>query len=137
MNHNGQIGQDDAKLLLRSLPPVSPKIPLTITVRIAPQNQAKGHVPQNSGGVTYSRTPTIEGRTTPGALIFTGAGTLDWKLRDPVVVADANGDFSLNMTQTNGINQLDLQAIDPNGQQAAEHFRSFGWASPRMRTPIL
>jgi hypothetical protein len=122
LNHNGQIGQDDAKLLLRSLPPVSPKIPITITLAVAPQDRAKGHTPQNSGGATYAREPTIVGHTTPGALIFTGAGTLDWKLRDPVLVADSNGDFSLRFVQSNGINQLDFRAIDAYGQHVNRSF---------------
>lgn len=122
LNHNGQIGQDDAKLLLRSLPPVSPKIPLTLNVTLAPQDKARGHVPTNLGGVTHRKDPTILGHTTPGALVFTGAGTLDWKLRDPVLVADANGNFSLKLVQSDGINQLDFQAVDPYGRQTRLSF---------------
>ena len=122
LNHNGQIGQTDAKLLLHSLPPVSPKIPLKISVTVAPEDNAKGHVPQNSGGVTYIREVTILGHTTPGALIFTGAGTVDWKLRDPLLVADANGNFSLKLVQGSGLNPLDFQAVDAYGQQTKRSF---------------
>ena len=95
LNHNGQIGQTDGKTLLHSLPPLSPKIPLALEVTLAPQDKVPGHVPTNSGGVTYSRDPTVVGHTTPGALIFTGTGTLDLKLRGPAVVANAQGDFSV------------------------------------------
>jgi hypothetical protein len=122
LNHDGQIGQGDARLLLHSLPPVSRDIPLTITVTLAPQDKARGHVPQNSGGVTHNQNPTILGHTTPGAIIFTGTGTLDLKLRGPVLVADAHGNFSYTDHLTDGINQLDFQAVDPYGHQTLRAF---------------
>ena len=77
LNHNGQIGQDDGRLLLRSLPPLSPRIPLTLRLTLASPDKARGHVPINLGGVTHSKNPTVLGHTTPGALIFTG----DWDAR--------------------------------------------------------
>lgn len=122
LNHNGQIGQTDGRLLLRALPPVSPKIPLHLTVEIAPQDQAREPQPQNSGGVTHLQNPTILGHTTPGALVFSGTGLLDLKLRGPVVVADANGNFSYVLHQTDGINQLDFQVVTPYGQQYLRAF---------------
>jgi hypothetical protein len=122
LNHNGQIGQEDGRLLLHSLPPLSPKIPLTLGVTLSSKDKAKGHVPKNSGGVTHSKDPTVLGHTTPGALVFTGTGTLDLKLRGPVVVADANGNFSLKVDLTDGINQLDFQAVDPYGRQTLRAF---------------
>jgi hypothetical protein len=117
LNHNGQIGQTDAKLLLRSLPPVGPKVPLTINVTLAPQDKARGHVPTNLGGVTHHRVPTVLGHTSPGALVFTGAGTIDAKLTGPVLVADRHGNFSMKLIQSDGINQLDFRAVDAYGQQ--------------------
>ena len=122
VNHNGQIGQTDGRILLRSLPPLGPKIPLGLKVIIAPQDQVKGHVPTNLGGATYVRDVTILGRTTPGSLIFTGTGTLDLKLRGPAYVADANGNFSLKLEMSDGINQFDLQVVDPYGQQTLRAF---------------
>jgi hypothetical protein len=122
LNHNGQIGQGDGRLLLHLLPPVGPKIPITLTVALSPQDKARGHVPQNSGGVTHNQNPTVLGHTTPGALIFTGSGTLDLKLFGPVAVADAHGNFSLVDHLTAGINQLDLQAVDRYGQQTLRAF---------------
>jgi hypothetical protein len=122
-NHNGQIGQDDAKILLRSLPPVAPKIPLTLNVTLAPQDKARGHVPTNLGGVTHHKVPTILGHTSPGALVFTGAGTIDARLTNPVLVADSHGNFSLKLDQPDGINNLDFRAIDAYGQQS--QFRAF------------
>jgi hypothetical protein len=117
LDHNGQIGQTDAKLLLRSLPPVGPKVPLTINVTLAPQDKARGHVPTNLGGVTHHRVPTVLGHTSPGALVFTGAGTIDAKLTGPVLVADRHGNFSMKLIQSDGINQLDFRAVDAYGQQ--------------------
>ena len=117
LNHNGRIGQEDGRLLLHSLPPVSPRAPLTLDVTLSAEDRARGPVPQNSGGVTHSKNPTVLGHTTPGALVFTGAGTIDLKLRGPAVVADAQGNFSLKVRLRDGINQLDFQAVDAYGQQ--------------------
>jgi hypothetical protein len=123
LDHNGQVGQTDAKILLRQLPPVSPKIPLVLNVAIAPADRARGHVPTNLGGATHKRIPKIVGHTTPGALIFTGTGTTDAKLKGPVLVADSQGNFSLTLVQSDGINNLDLVAVDAYGQQS--QFRAF------------
>jgi hypothetical protein len=122
LNHNGQIGQTDGRILLHSLPPLSPKIPLALNLILAPEDQVHGHVPTNLGGDTYSKDPTILGHTTPGALIFTGSGTVDMKLRGPAVVADAKGNFSLKVTLSSGINAYDFQAVDPYGQQTLRAF---------------
>jgi hypothetical protein len=117
LTHNGQVGQTDGRILLHSLPPLSPKIPLVLNLALAPRDQVHGHVPTNSGGVTYSKDPTVLGHTTPGALIFTGSGTVPMKLRGPAVVADAKGDFSFKVKLSSGINEYDFQAVDAYGQQ--------------------
>jgi hypothetical protein len=121
-NHNGQIGQTDAKILLHALPPVSRKIPLKLTLTLAPQDRAPEPLPQNSGGVTHDKEPTVLGHTTPGALVFSGTGTYDLNLHGPAVVADANGNFAYKITLTDGINQLDFQVVTPFGQQLLRAF---------------
>jgi hypothetical protein len=122
LNHNNQIAQVDGKLLLSQLPALSPNVPLTLTVAIAPQDRFTGPHPTNSGGVTFNKKPTVIGHTTPGALIFTGTGTLDLKLRGPAYVADAQGNFSIPVTLSDGINQFDLQAVDAYGHQTLRAF---------------
>ncbi len=117
LNHNHQIAQSDGKLLLRSLPPLSPDVPLRLTVSLTPADTAHYHHPTNSGGVTFARTPTVIGHTTPGALIFTGTGTLDLKLRGPAYVSDARGDFAIKVNLTDGINQFDMLVVDAHGHQ--------------------
>ena len=117
LNHNGQIGQVDGRLLLHSLPPVSPDIPLNLRVTLVPKDKAKSPVPSNSGGVTHSKNPTVLGHTTPGALVFIGTGTVDLKLHTAAAVADAQGNFSYTYNLADGINQLDFQVVDPYGHQ--------------------
>ncbi len=122
LNHNGQIGQDDGRLLLYSLPPLVPKIPLNVRLIVAPQDKAHGHTSTNLGGASVSKETTVLGHTTPGALIFTGNGTLDLKLRGPAAVADAQGNFSVKVSLSNGINQFDVQVVDHYGQQTLRAF---------------
>lgn len=122
LNHNGQIGQVDGRLLIHALPPLSPKVPINISLTLAPADRAKGPLPQNSGGVTHSKQPTVLGHTTPGALVFTGSGTVDLKLHGPALVADANGNFAYTLNLTDGINQLDFQAVNHFGRQVLRAF---------------
>jgi hypothetical protein len=137
LNHNGQIGQTDAKLVLRSLPPLSPKVPIKLYVSLAPQDQVGRHHPTNSGGVTFSQVPTVIGHTTPGALVFTGTGTLDLKIRGPVIVADNQGNFAVKVKQADGINQFNLLAVDAYGQQTLFAFpiRWLGFAKYEAAHP--
>ena len=72
VNRNGLVARNDGVRLLRSLPPIGPRTPMFLRVAVAPQDAARNPHPTNSGGTTHSRTPTVVGRTTPGALIFTG-----------------------------------------------------------------
>jgi hypothetical protein len=122
-DHNGQIGQADAKILVRTLPAVGPKIPLVINVAVAPADRARGKVPTNLGGATHKKVVKIVGHTSPGALVFTGTGTTDARLTGPVIVADQDGNFSLTLDQSDGFNNLDFVAVDHYGQQS--QFRAF------------
>lgn len=122
LNHNGQVGQVDGRLLLHALPPVSPRVPLNLTVTLAPEDQAKGPLPKNSGGITHHKNPTVVGHTTPGSLVFIGTGTVDLKLRGPAYVADAHGNYAFTIDLSDGINQLDLLAVDPFGHQRLRAF---------------
>jgi hypothetical protein len=122
LNHNGQVGQVDARLLLRELAPLIPRGPLNWTVSLAPWDQAKGPTPKNSGGTTHHKSVTVVGHTTQGAFIFTGSGTIDWKLHTGAVAADARGNYSIPVTLTDGINQFDLLAVDPYGHQKPRSF---------------
>lgn len=138
LNHNGRVGQTDGKVLLRSLPPLSKKVPISINLWVAPQDRVNGHHPTNSGGVSHSRITTILGHTTPGALVFTGTGTEDFKLKGPAVVANAQGNFTYKFYLYGGINQLDFQAVDPYGQQITRSFPIY-WTTYRafaMKHPV-
>jgi hypothetical protein len=121
-NHNGQVGQEDARLLLRNLAPTTREVPLKIDLILAPQDKARGHVPSNSGGVTHHRTVTILGRTTPGSIVFSDSGQGDYSFTGPAFVADARGNFSVPETLGNGINTFTFMAKDPFGQQTIRAF---------------
>ncbi|GAC1473261.1 MAG: hypothetical protein NVSMB9_21580 [Isosphaeraceae bacterium] len=122
LNHNGQVGQSDARLLLRRLAPLIPRMPLNLTVALASEDQARGPLPKNSGGITHHKQVTVVGHTTPGAFIFTGTGTVDLKLHTGAAAADSHGNFSVPVTLSDGINQFDLLAVDPYGHHKLRAF---------------
>ena len=122
LNHNGRVGQTDGKILLRLLPPIGRKLPISLNLWLAPRDRINGHHPTNSGGVTALQSPTVVGHTSPGALVFVGTGTTDIKLQGPAYVADAQGNFSFQDNLDAGINQLDIQVVDRYGQQKLRSF---------------
>ncbi|WP_422925127.1 dockerin type I repeat-containing protein [Singulisphaera sp. PoT] len=116
-NHNGQVGIGDAQLLLRNLQLPTPKIPLTITFALAPQDAARGSTPKNSGGKTRFKDVTILGHTTPGAMVFMDGTEGTYTFTGAALPADAHGNFSVNVSLTRGINSYQFMAIDGYGQQ--------------------
>ncbi len=69
-NGTGFIGQPDATPILRGLASITPDIPLTLSLKLAPGEQVQGHHPANSGGVTRLGTVTVIGKTTPNSIVF-------------------------------------------------------------------
>src|SRR5207245_4710904 len=103
-NGNGFVGQGDAKLLLRNLAPLTPRIPLSVDLHLAPSDQVHFHASQNSGGQTFKKVVTIVGHTTPGALVFSDSSKSDYTFSGPVAVADARGFFSFKVSNKDGVN---------------------------------
>lgn len=122
LNHNGIIGQGDGKILLHRLPPVGAPRPLNVQATLAIADQARGQTPQISGGATHKRFPTVVVHTTPGALIFTGTGTIDVRLHGGAYVADQNGNARMTVEMKDGANQFDILAIDSRGHQRLRAF---------------
>ncbi len=124
-DHNGFIGHGDARLLLRNLTPLSPKVPISIQLSLAPGDQVKGPTTQNSGGVTNKEKVTILGHTTPGSIIFADSGNGDYTFTGEALATDARGNFSIEVTNKEGLNNFEFLAIDPYGQQTIRAFPIF------------
>jgi hypothetical protein len=121
-NLNGQIGQEDARALVRNLKPLTPKGPLKVRLTLDPKDAVRGHVPSNSGGHTYQQTVTILGRTTPGSIVFSDSSFGDYTFSGSAIATDARGNFSVQATNKDGINNNDFLVIDPYGQQKVMDF---------------
>ena len=74
-NGGGFIGQNDATPILRGLASITPKVPLTLSLRLAPGEQVHGHHPADNGGVTRLGTVTVIGKTTPNSIVFVDGPT--------------------------------------------------------------
>ena len=131
-NQNGVINLYDAKALLPNMAPLTPKLPLTARLTLAPQNQIHYPGPTNLGGDTFQQVVTILGHTTPGSLVITDnnssrlpGGTQAYKFTGPAVATNANGFFSITTTNTQGLNNNDFLILDPFGQQMVIDFPIF------------
>ena len=54
-NHNGVINLYDAKVLLHNMAPLTPELPLTARLTLAPQDQIHYSGPTISGAATFQR----------------------------------------------------------------------------------
>jgi hypothetical protein len=131
-NQNGIINLYDAKALLHNLAPLSPKLPLNVVLHLAPQDQIHYSGPTVSGAATFQRVVTIVGRTTPGSLVIEDnqtsrvpGGTQAYKFTGPAHATDAQGFFSIQATNTVGLNNNDFLILDPFGQQLIRDFPIF------------
>jgi hypothetical protein len=121
-NLNGQIGQEDARALVRNLNPGVPKTPLQINLFLKPSQDVQHNVPSNSGGHTYVQKPTIIGRTTPGSIVFFDSGLGDYKFNGGAAPTNQQGFFYVTANNTSGINNNDFLVISPFGQQKVQDY---------------
>ncbi|MEO6810883.1 MAG: dockerin type I domain-containing protein, partial [Isosphaeraceae bacterium] len=111
-NHNGFIGQGDAKLMVRNLAPITPRIPLNVQVALAPGQYVHNSGFIVSGGITNRKEITIVGKTTPGSAIFVDSGLGDFSFTGPFLTTDARGNFSLQGTNKEGLTNYQFLVID-------------------------
>jgi hypothetical protein len=104
-NGTGFIGQNDATPILRGLAAITPRVPLKLTLALAPGEQVTGHHPANSGGVTRLGTVTVIGKTTPNSIVFTDGPTTtstlplnNIKFHGIAVATDSQGNFEYTAT---------------------------------------
>jgi hypothetical protein len=127
-DHNGFVGHGDARLLLRNETPLTPKIPLSIQMGLAPGDEQQGPKSMTSGGVTRKEKVTIIGHTTPGSIVFADSGLGDYTFTGQALVPDTRGLFRIQVTNKEGLNNYNFLAIDPYGQQTIRDFPIF-WSS--------
>jgi len=129
-NHNGQIGHTDAKPILASLAAITPRVPLRISLNLAPGQEARDPHPRNSGGVTHKRAVTVVGRTTPNSIVYldsplsatkgkaagrSTAGT--FAFAGPALAADSRGYFSYKVSLPDRLTNTEYLIRDPFGNQ--------------------
>lgn len=131
-NQNGVINLYDAKALLHNIAPLTPKIPLQVTLHLAQGDQAHYKTARVSGGATFKKEVTIVGRTTPGSLVIEDrhvsrlpGGTQDYSFTGPAHATNAQGFFAIKVKNEEGLNNNDLLILDPFGQQTILDFPIF------------
>jgi len=131
-NHNGVINLTDVAAWLRNLTPLTPRLPLTTRLTLAPQDQIHYSGPTISGAATFQKDITILCHTTPGSVVIEDnhtsrlpGGTQAYKFTGPAHATDANGFFSINARNTEGLNNNDFLILDPFGQRMIIDFPIF------------
>jgi len=131
-NHNGRIGQDDARFILRNMGPLSPKIPLKLDVRLAPGDEIRYDGTKVSGATTLKKHVTILGHTTPGSIVFMDASFGNYSFAGSAVATDAKGNFTLPVVNQKGFNNYIFLVLDPYNQQTVRVFSVF-WVNGANR----
>jgi hypothetical protein len=133
-NGTGFIGQPDATPILRGLASITPDIPLTLSLKLAPGEQVQGHHPANSGGVTRLGTVTVIGKTTPNSIVFIDgpttahpSATNNFKFEGGATTTDSQGyfDYTFNLPKLSrggSIQGIDFLIRTPFNQQLIRSF---------------
>jgi Dockerin type I domain len=124
-NHDGIVNQIDAEALMENMPPLTPKVPLQLVMNLLPADQAHYAASKNSGGSTFKRVVTIEGHTMPGSIVLEDDSRGYYKWDGGAVATDANGNFSVQETNTDGVNTYNFLVISPYGQQLVRSYPVF------------
>jgi len=130
-NLNGQIGSVDARFIERNMAPLTRKMPLFVSFRLAPGEQVR-HPSTNSGGVAVRQNVTIIGHTVPGALVFSDSADGDYTFTGPILPTNTRGIFTYDVKLTTGINNFDFLVVDQYGQQIIKDFPIF-WTAYAAR----
>jgi hypothetical protein len=122
-NQNGIIGQLDARFLERNLTPLTPKnFPLQVQVALAPGEEVRHVTDQNSGGETRLQNVIVEGRTTPGSIVFFDDSFGNYSFSGAAIPTDASGFFSIPVKLTAQLTNIEFLVINPYGQQTIRAF---------------
>ena len=116
-NHDGIVNQIDAKAIMQNMPPLTPKVPLQLVMNLAPADQVKFAASKNSGGSTLKQNVTIEGHTMPGSIVLEDNSNGYYKWNGGAVATNAEGNFTVHETNTEGVNTYNFLVISPYGQQ--------------------
>jgi len=134
-NLDGIVNQVDAKALMKNMTPLTPKEPLQLVMNLLPADQAQYAAPKNSGGSTNLKDVTILGHTIPGSIVLEDSKNGYYKWDGGAVATDGNGNFSVQETNTSGVNTYNFLIIDPFGQQLIRSYPVFWipYAAPGSR----
>ena len=121
-NHDGIVNQVDAKALMENMPALTPNVPLQLVMNLLPADQVPFAASKNSGGSTMNKDVTIEGHTMPGSIVLEDNSNGFYKWNGGAIATDANGNFSVTETNTDGVNTYNFLVIDPYGRQLIRSF---------------
>ena len=124
-NHDGIVNQVDAKALMENMPALTPNVPLQLVMNLLPADQVHFAASKNSGGSTMDKDVTIEGHTMPGSIVLEDNSNGYYKWDGGAIATDANGNFSVTETNTEGVNTYNFLVIDPYGRQLIRSFPVF------------
>jgi hypothetical protein len=124
-NHDGIVNQVDAKALMENMPALTPNVPLQLVMNLLPADQVHYAASKNSGGSTMDKVVTIEGHTMPGSIVLEDNSNGYYKWDGGAIATNANGNFSVTETNTEGVNTYNFLVIDPYGRQLIRSFPVF------------
>ena len=102
--------------VLRDSPPADARVPLFVTLHLAPGEQVLHPSASNSGGITFDKNVTVEGRTIPGSIVFFDDGPNQFEFTRPALATDSRGNFSISLTLTARLTSTEYKVVDPSGR---------------------
>jgi hypothetical protein len=124
-NQNGIVNLYDALAMERNMTPLTPYQAGWAAINLAPEDAARYPGPKDSGGDTLKQDVTINGYTTPGSIVLVDSSAGEYTFGKAAVATDAQGFFSTNAKNTQGVNTNNFKILDPFGHQYIRSFPVF------------
>jgi hypothetical protein len=124
-NQNGIVNLYDAKAIEQNMTPPPRNESLNLVLNLSQADQAHYPTPRNSGGATSKQDVTILGKTVPGSIVLLDGPQGIYQFNGGAVATDAQGEFSVKETLTQGVNTFSFLILDPFGKQVIRSFPVF------------
>jgi Dockerin type I domain len=135
-NQNGIVNLYDALAMERNMTPMTRRGGPWAAINLAPSDEIPYPGPKDSGGDTAKKDVTIDGYTTPGSIVLVDSNQGDYTFASQALATNAQGFFTVQATNTSGVNTYNFKILDPFGHQYIRSFPVFWTTYAEPGSPI-
>jgi hypothetical protein len=135
-NQNGIVNLYDALTLERNMTPLTKRGGPWAAINLAPADELPYPGPKDSGADTSQKDVTIDGYTTPGSIVLVDSNQGDYTFASQALATNAQGFFTVQAKNTQGVNTYNFKILDPFGHQYIRSFPVYWTTYAEPGSPI-